>query len=197
MMQVRVVTPPDPLVTWTDAKAHLRLDSDFEQELVEGYIAAATAWIDGPAGWLGRSIGVQTLELTNCAFGNDALPYGPIVAIETIHYKDAAGIEQVMPDTDYRLVADGSIYAEAWPKVGDDPEAVRVRYVAGYAPREIVPEEGGDPALIPTVPTPIKQAILLLVGQWFVTRQAVNVGNIVNEMPFAVEALLAPYRVWR
>jgi uncharacterized phiE125 gp8 family phage protein len=180
-MQVRVITPPEPIVTWAEAKAHLRLDSDFEQDLVEGYIAAATAWIDGPEGWLGRSIGVQTLELTDCAFGNDALPYGPIVSIESIHYKDAPGLEQELPDTDYRLLLNGSIYAQAWPAVGSDPEAVRVRYVAGYA----------------SVPSPIKQAILLLIGQWFVTRQAVNVGNIVNEMPFAVEALLAPYRVWR
>jgi uncharacterized phiE125 gp8 family phage protein len=46
-----------------------------------------------------------------------------------------------------------------------------------------------------TVPEPIKQAILLLVGAWFENREAVLTGTIVATLPFAVDALLAPYRV--
>ncbi|HTN60266.1 MAG TPA: head-tail connector protein [Devosia sp.] len=195
-MHVRVVTPPAPIVTWDEAKAHLRLSSNAEQALVESYIAAATAWLDGPAGWLGRCIGVQELELTDCAFGNDRLPFPPIVELVSVEYTDGAGVDQIMPDTDYRLLANGSIWAQQWPSVGQSPDAVRVRYSAGYPDRMVVPEGGGDPVAVSTVPEPIKQAVLLLIGQWFVTRASVAVGSI-NEMPFAVEALLAPYRVWR
>ena len=37
-------------------------------------------------------------------------------------------------------------------------------------------------------------AELLLIGHFYANREAVNVGNIVNEMPFAVEALAGPFR---
>ena len=30
----------------------------------------------------------------------------------------------------------------------------------------------------------------LLIGHWYANREAVNVGNIVSELPFAVETLL-------
>ncbi|RUT32639.1 hypothetical protein EMQ25_05700 [Arsenicitalea aurantiaca] len=196
-MHVRVVEPPEPIVTWEEAKAHLRMEGDFERETVEGYIAAATAWLDGPAGWLGRCLGAQTLELVDCAFGNDRLPYPPILSVQRIVYTDPDGVEQVMLDTDYRLLQNGSIWAEIWPTLGRGPEAVRVRYRCGY-PNRIIPAEGETPEQVTsTVPAPIRHAILLLVGQWWQTRAAVNIGNIVNEMPFAVEALLSPYRVWR
>ena len=46
------------------------------------------------------------------------------------------------------------------------------------------------------MPAPVRHAILLLVGQWCYTRSNVRLGDAVNEMPMAVEALLAPYRVF-
>ena len=49
------------------------------------------------------------------------------------------------------------------------------------------------------VPTPIKQALLLLVSLWYEQRQPVNVsisGNSVVPIPFTVDALLANYRCY-
>lgn len=191
-MHVRVVTPPEPIVTWAEAKKHLRLDGDEEQGYVETLITAATGWIDGPGGWLGRAIGAQTLELVDCGFGNDRLPYPPVVEIESIVYLDRAGVEQTMAEADYRLMLNGSVTpvsGQSWPVVSGDPEAVRIRYVAGYPMTE-----GEAPAS--TVPVAIKQAILLLIGHWFANRETVVVGTITAQMPFAVEALLSTYRVW-
>jgi uncharacterized phiE125 gp8 family phage protein len=191
-MFVRVITPPAPFLTWEETQPHLRCD-DEEQVYVEGLIAAACAWLDGPDGWLGRAIGVQTLELVDCAFGNDRLPFPPIVEIESITYLGPDDVNHVLAEADYRLLLNGSISPPingSWPSVGSSSEAVRVVYVAGYA------DTGDDPPAS-TVPPAIKQAVLLLIGQWFYNRAAVNVGNIVNQMPFAVEALLGPYRVWR
>ena len=37
-------------------------------------------------------------------------------------------------------------------------------------------------------------AILLLIGHFYANREAVNVGNIVTQMPLAVDALMQPYR---
>lgn len=196
-MLVRVVTPPQSVVSWEMMQVHLRgVAGEEERELVERYIAAATAWLDGPAGWLGRCLGEQTLELATCHLCDRRLPCGPVVSIESITYLDRAGDEQTMPDTDYRLLADGSIYAKRWPAVTETPESVRIRYFAGYPDRQETPEEGGDPVAVSTVPEPIRQAILLLVGQWFDHREAVSVGAAPAAMPFAVDALLSPYRVW-
>lgn len=40
----------------------------------------------------------------------------------------------------------------------------------------------------------VRRAILMLIGAWNENREAVNVGNIVNEMPFGVRAILDRYR---
>jgi len=70
----------------------------------------------------------------------------------------------------------------SWPSLRGDAEGVRVQY-----------RSGGD-----TAPASTQQAVLLLIGQWFRNRMAVNTGNLsVTEMPFGVEALLAPFRTWR
>ncbi|HCJ6320165.1 TPA: phage gp6-like head-tail connector protein [Citrobacter sedlakii] len=42
----------------------------------------------------------------------------------------------------------------------------------------------------------VKAAMLLLIGHWYANREAVNIGNITSEIPFAVEALLQPYRIY-
>lgn len=62
-MRVAVITEPGPIVSWGEARAHLRLDDGDEQKgYVEGLIAVATAWLDAPDGWLGRALGDQVLE---------------------------------------------------------------------------------------------------------------------------------------
>ena len=42
----------------------------------------------------------------------------------------------------------------------------------------------------------VRTAMLLLIGHWYANREAVNIGNITSAVPFAVEALLQPYRIY-
>ncbi len=42
----------------------------------------------------------------------------------------------------------------------------------------------------------IEMAMLMLIAHWYANREAVNIGNITSEVPFAVEALLQPYRIY-
>lgn len=180
-MSVVVIDPPEPLVSLEDAKDHLRVTVNDEDNLITGYIAAASAWIDGPAGWLGRSIGEQTLEFRGHVFAAlDRLPYGPVIAVTEVRYVNPQGVDQVLPDSVYQIVGRGLVlrHGASWPPMRGDAEGVRVIYQAGEA----------------EVPAQVRQAVLLLVGQWFRNRMAVNVGNIVNELPFGVEALLSPLR---
>lgn len=56
---------------------------------------------------------------------------------------------------------------------------------------ELVVDENASPKEIPEV---VKSAILMMVGHWFENREAINVGNIVTEIPYGVESMLWPYR---
>lgn len=179
-MVVLVITPPEPLVTLAEARAHLRDPDVLENDLISSYIDAASGWIDGPAGWLGRSFGAQTLELQTDVFDLcDRLPFGPVTSITSVKYIDAAGVEQTVSDSVYHTAADRLVlrHGAAWPSVRGDEGGVRIRYVSGG-----------------TVPPQARQAVLLLVGQWFRNRSSVVVGTIGSELPFGVEALLSPLR---
>lgn len=186
MSIIDVITPPDPVVTYDEAKAHLRLDSDDEKAIVENLIATATAALDGPDGWLGRALGVQTLELKLGGFPPEgiSLPLPPVVIVESIAY-DAPDRSEVTLASDLyrqiggtaapRIVLNGNA---KWPATACQPEAVRVRYQAGYP-------DG--------IPKPIRQAILLGVGALFETREDHDAPSAVLT---AAGALLAPFKVY-
>lgn len=188
-MRVFVVVQPSPVVTLDDAKAHLKVDGSDEDALIEGYVAAATGHIDGPDGWLGRAIGVQTLEARcdNLSCGSAIrLPFPPVIEPVSISYLDAGGVEQMADLDDVELLgADLTATGAAWPWVGGSGrrEAVRIRYRAGYA----------------EVPPAIRAAILLMVGDLHRNRQESIIGTIssIVSMSTTVENLLSPFRVYR
>lgn len=184
-MSVLVVTPPARLVPLEDMKDHLRVTSGDEDELIEAYIDAACAWLDGPDGWLGRCVGEQVLEvrygtgrgLTAFDAGpNIIVPIGPVISVVEAEYWDRDGVAADLDVETFELRHDVVDWGAETAWVGR-ANRVRLRYRAGYA----------DP------PKPILQAVKLLVGQWYRNRSAINVGNIVNELPNGVKALLGPY----
>lgn len=183
-MPVIVITPPAPLVSLADAKAQVREVENDEDGLIEGYIAAASAWVDGPTGWLDRSFGAQVLEWRSQSFaGCGHLPFGPVSAVVSVKYVDPQGIEQTLSPDQYTVTSDG-LYASpgaSWPTVRGDIEGVRIRYEAGSN----------------EIPDQVRQAVMLLVGQWYRNRMSVVVGTISSEIPFGVEALLNPLRRFR
>lgn len=50
--------------------------------------------------------------------------------------------------------------------------------------------EGGE------LPKPLKQAILLLIGQLYNQREPVLIGSSVVKIPYTLEMLIAPYKNW-
>lgn len=185
-MRVFVITPPDPL-DLDEVKAHLRVEGDDEDTLIQAYVAAATAHIDGPDGWLGRAIGIQILEArcdTLTCGASIRLPFPPVIEMVSVSYLDATGVEQMADLDEFEvmgrdLVASGS----EWPWIGGSTrrEAVRIRYRAGYE----------------TIPAPIKAAILLMVGDLYRNREAVSAAAMTQvPMSTTVENLLAPFRVY-
>lgn len=45
----------------------------------------------------------------------------------------------------------------------------------------------------PALPAPIKQAILLLIGNYYSNREPIVIGTITNKLPLSYEYLLSPY----
>lgn len=190
-MRVTVVTPPEPIITFEGAARHLRLGSDQTEKLyVEGLIAAATATIDGPEGWLGRSLGAQTLEARFDAYScgrRVRLPYGPVISLVGVEYLDRHD-EPTQAETDdfellgADLVPIGSSFA--WEGCSLRPEAIRVQYLAGYED---------------DVPAPVKAAVLLMVGDLYRNRgeALINQTTATVAMSTTVAGLLRPLRVFR
>ena len=80
------------------------------------------------------------------------------------------------PDSPARICP---AYNKVWPSVrGDTYNSVVVTFAAGY----------GAAA---NVPVTYKHAILLLTQHWYENREPVNIGNIVNQLPFTIQSLMA------
>jgi uncharacterized phiE125 gp8 family phage protein len=184
-----LVTPPaDTPVSLAEAKANCRVDADNTDEdgLISSLISAATSMLDGYSGILGRCLVTQTWQVTADSFSRCIrLPFPATdVAIEV---RDSSGSTDVVSASDYSLLQDerGSYIRfnddYSYPTDLAEVAAVSIELEAGY----------GDPA---DVPAAIRQAILLLVAHWFANREAVNVGNITSALPFAVDALITPFR---
>lgn len=184
-MSVVVVTPPASLVELDLVKKHLRVDGVAEDVLITLYVAAACGHIDGPGAYLGRSIGVQVLELTLERFpvcGRIALPFGPVISVESVTVIGVDGVEHDLAEDDYRLV-DGVLLPPvdaAFPVVAAG-ERVRVRWRAGYA----------------ATPPAVAAAVLLMSGDLYRNRETVVLGSIAGSIPMSttVENLLRPFRV--
>lgn len=189
-MTLTLVTPPavEPLSV-AQAAAHLRLAEGDDDAMVSALILAARQHLDGATGVLGRCLitqqwSWQTEVLRPCGL---RLPLLPVLSVDTVTFTDSDGVSQVLAADQYRVIGDLLLPAHGavWPAVQRSPGAVQVIFTTGY----------GDTA--DTVPAPIRQAMLLLIGHWYDNRDAVNVGNIVTSFPLAVDALLSPFRVIR
>lgn len=194
MLAPVLITPPAMLpVSLAEAKAHLRVDHTDDDSLIGGLIAAATDHLDGWTGILGRCLVEQTWRQDFAAFATClSLPLGPVISISNV---TVGGV--TVDDSDYALLTDaGGRSRVEIAHIASGPGAVSVTYKAGYATIPEVPANGADPAIPAqsTVPAALKVAIMLLVGSWYANREIIVVGATVENLPFAVDALIAPFR---
>jgi uncharacterized phiE125 gp8 family phage protein len=185
-MALKIIQTGEEPVDIETAKNHLRVDIDDDNALIQSLITAAREYCES---FTLRAITTQTLEYMLDTFpdGPILLPRPPLINVDSIMYKDVNGAEIILDPSSYIVDAD-SEPAKIYPTNGEWPSfepypvnAVHVRYLAGY-------EEN--------LPKSIRQAMLLLIGHWYENREATVIGNVANNMPFAVESLLWPHRVW-
>jgi uncharacterized phiE125 gp8 family phage protein len=211
---VLVTAPTIKPVTRAEAKAALDIGYSEKDALIDGLIAAATTYLDGWTGILGRALCEQTWRQDYDGFicwswaypgRRDQppspyfgfrlrLPVDPVISITSVKYVDLAGVQQTIAASNYTLKDDDEgafvqfITTYPLPVVSLEPASVSVTYKAGYA------NAGTDPNFTSTAPDPIKQAMLLLIRSWFDNPTPVIIGATVEKVPFAVDALLAPFR---
>jgi uncharacterized phiE125 gp8 family phage protein len=175
---------------------HLRLDTSAEDDLVEIYLQAAVAHVDGPDGFLGRALVDQTWDLYLDEFPESRIeiPLPPLIEVLGVFYQDGDGVEQTFSSASY-VVDSASEPARitlgdgvSWPTILDASNAVRIRFRAGYVT--------GDSPYTANVPAAIKAAILLHVGDLYRYRETMAEGTY-SPLPWAAEQLLRPYRVYR
>lgn len=192
----RITDPVETPLSLAEIKFNLKLAMTLaeaqvahdEDGAIEGFLRAAVDYVEQ---YTGRALLLQTLEKTIDAFpeAEIELPRPPILAVDSVRYRDPLGQWQTLAASAYALDQDSEpgwllpALGLDWPDTLASANAVRVRYRAGY-----------DSAA--KVPASIKQALHLLVGHWYEVRQAVTVGaHTAQAVPFGVEALLAPYRL--
>jgi len=188
-MALKLITGPvEEPVTLAEAKAHLRVDITDDDALITSLITAAREYCEG---FQNRAYITQIWKLTLDDFPNMPIkiPKPPLQSVDKIEIKDEDGNITVWDPSNYVVDTDsepGRVLLAPdglWPSVTLYPaNGIQITFTAGYGDASAVPQR-------------VKQAILLLVAWWYEQRETVVVGSVVNQAPFAVNALLWPERV--
>lgn len=194
-MTPSLLTPPtsEPL-TLDEAKDHLRLDPDAHDE--DAYLDALieTARHDVEA-HTDRALVTQTWTLKLDDFprwDQIELPRAPLQSVTSIQYVGIDGTLTTLDASAYTVNAPAGprarpgvislAYDSEWPVPRAQRDAVTITFVAGYG-------AAAD------VPRPIKQAMLLLIGEMYERREDAIVGTIIGEVSLSASRLLASYIV--
>ncbi len=190
MALIMTSAPAIEPVTLADAKAHLRVDGAAEDTLITALIQVARLQVEAALGlaliqqgWTWR---IDRWPST----GAIELPLRPVASITQVRAQNADLSFTVALLTSYlldgrgeppRLVPTGA----GLPLPGVAALGCEINFTAGYG------------ALAADVPTPLRQAILLLIAHWFENREPTSEGTQARPIPDTVNALLNPFRIRR
>lgn len=189
---IALATEIAPVVTLDQAKAHLQVDFDDDDDLIAALVLSAQDHVEQLTS---RVLTPREMELSLAGFPltssgrgtNDAIeiPRVPVTGVTAIAYTDSDGETVSLVEADWRWSETEAglvmpAFATSWPTSYDERGSVRVTFQAGY-------EEGLAPASL-------EAAVKLMLGHLYANREGVNVGSTVSEMPLGVMALCAPYR---
>lgn len=179
--------PATEPVTLDEAKLHLKVECDADDDYITALIKAARRHAEL---YQNRSYITQTLELRMDRFPKYLieLPRPPSISLTSIKYIDGGGDTQTLDSSKYTTDFHAYVarivpaFNEIWPTTRSVINAVTIEYVAGYGAAAAVPET-------------IKQAIFLLLAIWYVDRTPISEATVM-EIPFTVTALLTMEKVY-
>ena len=191
-MNYTVITAPasEP-VTLVEAKTHLRIPTaeTGEDSYITSLISVATNTAENI---LGKKLITQTLDLFYDKFPacrEFDLPFGKLQSVTHIKYYDVDNVERTLSSSIYQTDSTGLTgrikleYGESFPDTrAGKLNSVAIRMIVGYG-------------VANSVPTSIKQALLLLIANWFENREPALQGTLA-QVPYTVELLLASHRLY-
>jgi len=163
----------EAILPLAEAKEHLRVLHEDEDGLIRALRDAAIAHIENATG-MALAPTEYRWVMPRFEMRLD-LPVKPATELGAVEYWDADGEAQTVTGA---VLRDGLVFppaGAAWPA---GYNRLAVTFTAGTA----------------TPPADLLAAVKLMLGHLYAHREAVNVGNIVSQMPFGVEALIQPYR---
>lgn len=187
MALLLITAPTSEPVSLDEQKTHLRIDGDYDDAYIASCIIAARQWIEGQTH---RAMMAQTWDYTiDCGWPTRNglhqidYPINPVAVqaspvVDVITYVDTDGATQTLAASQYTVVARTNnsyvvpAYGISWPSVRNVPNAITVRFVAGYA----------------TLPEELKRSVMILAAYYYENRE-----TTINAPP-AVEALISPFR---
>ena len=187
MPETLVSAPAIEPVSLAEAKAHLRLEDDAEDALVEAAITAARLYVERATR---RALIAQGWRVFLDAWPASRIvdiPIAPLIAVDAVTVYDEDGEATVMEAEAYQVDAvsvPGRLrLIGTAPAPGQALNGIAIDVTAGHG------EAAED------VPAPLRQAILQLIAHWHENRSATTSDRTTVIAPLGVDALIAPYRV--
>ena len=188
MRSFKVIIPATvDLLTLSEVKLHLKVDTTFEDTLITNLIKAATSSCEE---YTNRFFLTTTITQYGDNWGNVSELFKTPVQSKffTVKYYDTNEVLQTLAITEYSLdnISSPSRFCPApgksFPNLSNRINAVEISYGVGT-----------DSAS--GVDNGIKQAVLLTIGHWYANRETVVVGRIASEVPMAAKYLLDQYKI--
>ena len=170
-------------------RAQLKIEHTEDDAFIDRLISGARDVLDGPQGELGRALIQQTWDMKiDCFPVRDVpivIPLPPLRSIDQISYVDTEGVTQTLDSSVFQVV--GSVrpgrawiieaFGQTWPSTRDIPDAVTIRFTAGYPASSASP-----PDLTANVPESLKHAMLMLISDWYEFRETAVIGTVSSEI---------------
>lgn len=191
MALVLKTAPAKEPVTREDCKKFAQITDSRDDWLIDSLIVGARTYAEQ---YTNRQF--VTATWYECLDGFPRVIRPPRPPLQTsgfsIKYVDTAGNEQTLDSGEYQVDVKSTpgrvapAYSKVWPDVRVQTlNVVTVEFQAGY----------GTAAT--DVPFSIRQAIMLLISDWFRYRQDAYDARPFTKAPRAVDSLLSQYRVWQ
>lgn len=191
MKTTLVTAPADYPVSLTNVKSHLNVDHTNDDVYLETLMMSATGNAENI---LNRRLITQTWKAFLDEWPSEdyiTLPFGKLQTVTSVKYKTQVAIETTVSSSDYIVDIDsdpGRVMLgsnKTWPSDDLYPSnPIYVQFTCGYG------TEADS-----SVPGPILNAILIMIGDAYAHRESIFVGRYVTRASEHIMNLLWPYRL--